>query len=74
MITKLDAERKLLLPREWAVEFGAKQEVELVRCADCVLIKPLSRNALQTALKRKVAMNQHTQLDLSDLDMDALGW
>jgi len=73
VITRLDAEGKLRLPEEWREEFPPEQEVELEHGPDGVLVKPLRRSALDTALRRKFRMNRPSHLDLSGLDMDDLG-
>lgn len=74
IVTRIEPDRRLRIPEEWAAEFAPEQEVELVRCEKGILIKSLRKTALEVALQRKVRMNQPTHLDLSELDMDALGW
>ncbi len=59
---------------DWGEEFGPEHEVELVRCKEGILVKPLRRTPVQAALERKLMMNRPSHLDLADLDMDALGW
>lgn len=73
-IAKLDHSRRLRIPEEWGEEFTPWEEVELVRCEEGVLVKPLRNAALQVALQRKVMMKEPTHLDLGDVDMDAIGW
>ncbi|HEX7379742.1 MAG TPA: AbrB/MazE/SpoVT family DNA-binding domain-containing protein [Pirellulales bacterium] len=74
IVTKIEADRRLRIPAEWGDEFGPEDEVELVRCEDGILVKPMPKLPLDAALKRKLSMNQPTALDLADMDMDALGW
>ncbi len=74
IVTRIEPGRKLHIPDEWGEEFAPEQEVELVRCEEGVLVKPVCKTPLEIALQRKVVMNQPTHLDLSDVDMDALGW
>jgi hypothetical protein len=74
IVTRIEADRRLPLPPEWGDEFGPEHEVELVRCAEGILVKPLPKMRVQAALERKLPMNRPTHLDLADLDMDALGW
>ena len=74
IVTRIESERRLRIPEEWGEAFGPDHEVELIRCADGILVKPLPATPVQAALERKLPMNRPTQLDLADLDMDALGW
>lgn len=74
LVTKIDADRRLRIPEDWGDEFAPDQEVELVRHEDGVLIRPVRKTDLATVLKRKFKMNRPVYLDLSDLDMDELGW
>lgn len=74
IVTRIESERTLRIPVEWGDEFGPEHDVELVRCPEGILIKPLPTVSLQTALGRKLSMNRPTHLDLSEIDMDALGW
>ena len=55
-------------------EFGPEHEVELIRCPEGILVKPLPKTPVQAALERKLPMQRPSQLDLADIDMDALGW
>jgi hypothetical protein len=74
IVARIGADRKLPIPDELGKEFAPEQEVELVPCAEGLLVKPLRRTSLARALQRKVVMNQPTHLDLSEIDMDAIGW
>jgi hypothetical protein len=74
IITRIDTDRKVRTPEEWGEEFAPEQEVELVPHEDGLLVRPTRKSALKAALERKVVMNQPTHIDLSDLDMDTLGW
>ncbi|MBI2877082.1 MAG: hypothetical protein HYY20_09400 [Candidatus Tectomicrobia bacterium] len=74
IITKIEPDRRLRIPEELGEEFMPEQEVELVRCEEGLLVKPLGKTPLEVALQRKVMMHQPTHLDLSDMDMDTLGW
>lgn len=74
MITRVDSERRLRLPEEWSEEFPADQDVELVQCDEGVLLRPVRQTALQAALERTFPMNRPSHLDLSDLNMDTLGY
>jgi hypothetical protein len=74
IVTRIDPDRRLRIPDELGEEFAPEREVELVPCAEGVLVKPVRKTRLAMALERKVTMNQPTHLDLSDMDMDAIGW
>lgn len=74
IVTKIESDRRLKIPAEWGDEFGPDDEVELVRCENGILIKPIPKLPLHAALKQKFPMNRPTALDLADIDMDALGW
>lgn len=74
IIATIDAERKLRIPDEWARDFTPATQVEVEGCKGGLLVKPLNKTRLQAALERKVKMHEPTCLDLSDLDMDAVGW
>lgn len=74
VVTRIEPDRRLPLPADWGDEFGPEHEVELVRCAEGILIKPVSKMPLQAALEDKLQMNRPTHLDLADVDIDALGW
>jgi hypothetical protein len=74
VVTRIEPGRRLLIPAEWGEEFGPEHEVELVRCAEGILVKPLPRTPVQAALERKLPMNRPSHLDLADMDMDELGW
>lgn len=74
MVTKIDADRRLQIPDEWGEQFGPEQQVELVPCEEGMLVKPIRRLSLMEVLQRKVKMDRPTHLDVSDLDMDELGW
>jgi bifunctional DNA-binding transcriptional regulator/antitoxin component of YhaV-PrlF toxin-antitoxin module len=73
VVTRLDAEGRLRLPEEWRDEYPPEQEVELEHGPDGLLVRPIRRSPLDAALRRKFRMNRPSHLDLSDLDMDALG-
>jgi hypothetical protein len=73
-VTRIGSDRRLQIPPEWGDEFGPEHQVELVRCEEGILVKPLPRLPLQAALERKLPMNRPAHLDLSDVDMDMLGW
>jgi hypothetical protein len=70
----IDADRRVRIPEEWGEEFAPEQQVELVRCEDGLLLKPVHRTPLTEVLRDKLEMGRPTHLDLSDLDMDELGW
>lgn len=74
VVTRIESGRRLQIPAEWGDEFGPEHEVELVRCNEGILVKPLAKMTVPAALERKLPMNRPTNLDLSDIDMDALGW
>lgn len=74
VVTRIGSDRQLLIPLEWGEEFGPEHEVELVRCEEGILVKPLTKVSVQMALERKLTMNRPAQLDLADIDMDILGW
>ena len=74
VVTRIESGRRLRIPVEWGEEFEPEHEVELVRCEEGILVKPLPKTPLQAALERKVPMNRPNHLDLADIDMDALGW
>jgi hypothetical protein len=74
VVTRIESDRRLRIPAEWGEEFGPEHEVELVRCKEGILVKPLPKTPVQAALERKLPMNRPNHLDLADLDMDALGW
>jgi hypothetical protein len=74
VVTRIEAGRRLRIPTEWGDEFGPEHDVELVRCKEGILVKPLPKTRLQVALDRKLPMNRPSHLDLADIDMDALGW
>ncbi len=74
MIATIDQKRRLQIPEEWASEFAPKVEVELEHCDEGLLVKPLRKSPLRAALEHKVSMQQPVCLDLSELDMDLLGW
>ena len=74
IVTRIDSDRRLRIPDEWGEEFGPEHEVELVRCHAGILVKPLPKTPMQVALERKLMMNRPTHLDLSEMDMDKLGW
>lgn len=74
IFTRIESDGRLPIPYEWGEEFAPEHEVELVRCEEGILIKPLSRTPLQAALERKLPTNRPTHLDLADMDMDTLGW
>jgi hypothetical protein len=73
-VTRIDSGRRLRIPPEWGEEFGPEHKVELVRCEDGILVKPVPRTPVQAALERKLQMNRPTHLDLVDVDMDVPGW
>jgi hypothetical protein len=74
VVTRIESGRRLRIPAEWGDEFGPEHEVELVRCEEGFLVKPLPKTPVQAALERKLRMNRPSHLDLADMDMDALGW
>jgi hypothetical protein len=74
VVTRIESGRRLRIPADWGEEFGPEHEVELIRCAEGILVKPLPRTPLQAALERKLPMNRPSLLDLANIDMDALGW
>jgi hypothetical protein len=74
VVIRIESGRCLRIPAEWGEEFGPEHEVELIRCKEGILVKPLPKTPLQAALERKLQMNRPTHLDLADIDMDALGW
>jgi hypothetical protein len=74
IVTRIESDRRLPIPAEWGDEFGPQHEVELVRCEEGILIRPLAKLPVQAAFERKLTMNRPTHLDLADVDMDALGW
>lgn len=74
IVMKIESDRRLQIPAEWGDEFAPEHEVELVRCAEGILVRPRPKMALQAALERKLTMNRPTDLDLADVDMDVLGW
>jgi len=74
VVARIESDRRLRIPAEWGEEFGPEHEVELIRCTEGILVKPLPKSPLQAALERKLMMNRPTHLDLADIDMDALGW
>jgi hypothetical protein len=74
IVTRIEPERRLRIPDEWGDEFSPEHAVELVRCAEGILVKPLPQTPMQVALERKLPMNRPTHLDLADMDMDTLGW
>jgi hypothetical protein len=74
IVTRIEADGRLQIPAEMGDEVAPEHEVELVRCEQGILARPLSKTPLQTVLKRKLPMNRPTHLDLSALDMDKVGW
>lgn len=74
VVTKIEPDGRLQIPGDWGDEFGPEHEVELVRCEEGILVRPLPKMAVEAALKKKLAMNRPTHLDLADIDMDDLGW
>ena len=74
VVTQIESGRRLRIPAEWGEEFGPEHEVELIRCKEGILVKPLPKTPVQAALERKLPMNRPTHLDLADMDMDVLGW
>lgn len=73
-VTRIESERRLRIPDEWGEDFAPEHEVELVRCEEGILVRPLPKTPLQIVLERKLPMNRPTHLDLADMDMDTLGW
>jgi hypothetical protein len=73
-VTQIESDRRWRIPVEWGEEFGPEHQVELIRCKEGILVKPLPKSLLQTVLERKLPMNCPTHLDLADLDMDEVGW
>jgi hypothetical protein len=74
LMIRIDADRRVRIPEEWGDEFAPEQQVELVRCDEGLLVKPLRRTPLAEVLRQKVNMGRPTHVDLSDLNMDELGW
>ncbi len=74
IVTRIESDRRVRIPADWGEEFGPEHEVELVRCEEGILVKPLPRTPLQAALEKKLPMNRPSHLDLADIDMDTLGW
>lgn len=65
VVMRIESDRRLRIPPEWGDEYGPEQEVELVRCNGGILVKPVTKIAVQTALERKLSMNCPIQLDLA---------
>jgi hypothetical protein len=74
VVTRIESDRRLRIPDEWGEDFAPEHQVELVRCEAGILVKPLPKTPVQTALERKLMMNRPTHLDLAEIDMDKLGW
>lgn len=74
VVIKIEPDRRLQIPEEWGDEFAPEHVVELVRCDEGILVKPLPKMPVQAALQKKVAMNRPTHLDLAEVDMDEMGW
>ena len=74
VVIRIESDGRLRIPAEWGEEFGPEHEVELIRCKEGILVKPLANISMQAVLERKLPMNRPTHLDLADTDMDALGW
>lgn len=74
VVIKIEPDRRLQIPAEWGDEFAPEHEVELVRCDEGILVKPLPKMPVQAALQKKLAMNRPTHLDLAEVDMDEMGW
>jgi hypothetical protein len=74
IVTRIDPDGRFRIPAEWGEEFGPAHDVELTRCKEGVLVRPLPKTPLQAALERKLSMNRPSHLELADIDMDALGW
>jgi hypothetical protein len=74
VVTRIESGRRLSIPADWGEEFGPEHQVELIRCQEGILVKPLAKTAMQAALERKLPMNRPSHLDLAGLDMDVLGW
>ena len=74
VVSRIESDRRVRIPVEWGEEFEPENEVELIRCKEGILLKPLSKTPMQAALERKLIMNRPIHLDLADIDMDALGW
>jgi hypothetical protein len=52
VVTRIESDRRLRIPTEWREEFGPEHEVELVRCKEGILVKPLPKTPVQAALER----------------------
>ena len=74
IVTQIESDGRLRIPDDWGDGFAPEREVELVRCEEGILVKPLLKTAMQRALERKLPMSHPTHLDLADLDMDQFGW
>ncbi len=58
VVTRIESGRRLRIPAEWGDEFGPEHEVELIRCEEGILVKPLPKTPVQAALERKLPMNR----------------
>jgi hypothetical protein len=74
VVARIESDRRLRIPADWGEDFGPEHDVELVRCKEGILVKPLPKTPVHAALERKLMMNRPTHLDLADIDMDTLGW
>ena len=74
IVARIEADGRLRIPGDWGEHFAPEHDVELVRCEEGILVKPLRKTTVQAALERKLSMNRPTHLDLAELDMDQFGW
>lgn len=77
IVGRIESDGRLRIPNDWGEGFAPEQDVELVRCEEGILVKPIKpglRTSIQRALERKLLMHGPTHLDLADVDMDQLGW
>jgi hypothetical protein len=74
VVTRIESDRRVRIPEDWGDDFSPDHAVELVRCEEGILLKPVASSAIKAALGRKLSMNRPSHVDLADLDMDVLGW
>jgi hypothetical protein len=74
IVTKIEPDGRLRFPEELEGEFAPDQEIEIVRCEEGVLVKPVRKLTLAEVLKKKIPMRNPLFLDLSDVNMDEYGW
>ena len=73
IVGRIEPDGRLRIPGDWGEAFAPEHEVELVRCEEGILVKPIPKTAMEKALARKLPMNRPTRLDLADVDMDEFG-